>query len=288
MKNDETLRSLCPNDSVYEELLDYTKNKFNVENEIPESIPDEPFISIWSRIIGRTENEDIQMVINEEIPHGDQDVVLQEPESVKMEIYNSVAGNIPIIYVKHEDDFYELVTKIINKGKVMPNLKTTGASFAFGKNNKFIVLSNKPYSNIPANEIGLSEDVWKDYSMIIRREHESTHYFTKRFLGSSSQNLHDELVADFAGMYCAANEFPALWFLKGMGIDKYPEPQKAGRFEVYTTGLSEDAKKVLKGIIVKVAHNVEEWAKKDEVKNMSRNERIIFLCKNSLMDLYNL
>lgn len=282
------LKNLCPTDKVYKELLEYTKNGFSFEKKIPDVIPDESFIEIWSRIVERCKRENVQDVINDEIPHGETDVSLKRPDLVNIEIYNSVAGNIPVIYARDPEDFYELVTQIINHGKKMPNIEKTGASFAFGKSNKFIVLSNKPYSNIPAKEINLDEDTWKGYSIIIRREHECTHYFTKRFLGSSKQNLHDELVADFAGIFCATGKFYADWFLKGLGLDKYPKEQPIGRFPVYTTELSNEAKEVLKGIIVKVAYNVESWSKTNEAQNMSRNEKILFLCKNSLVDLYSM
>ena len=85
-------------------------------------------------------------------------------------------------------------------------------------NNKFVILSNKPYSNVPAERLGLEEEQWRNFSVIIRREHECTHYFTKRFLGSSRNNLHDELVADFTGIMCAVGEFNAFWLLRTNGF----------------------------------------------------------------------
>ena len=285
----KVLEELKANDSVvYEELSDYLENKFETDKKIPENISEELFIKRWRTIIDLANEIGITKALNESLPHGEEDIKFLEPDKVKLEIYKSVAGSIPVIYAFNENDFYELVTKLIHKGKKMPNLKKTGASFAFGLTNRFIILSNKPYSNIPAKSINLDENTWKDYSIIIRREHECTHYFTKRFLGSSRNNLHDELVADFAGIMCASGEFHSDWFLKGMGLDKYPESQKVGRFPVYTANLSDNSREVLKKIIIKVSKNVEKWSKKEKVKEMTRNERIMFLCRKSLLELYYL
>lgn len=284
----ELLKSLGADESTYDEILEYCENRFNVADYKSAPIEDEQFIDAWRGIISDIHGDNINEVMNDRIPHGEEDIKLRVPSGVSIEIYNSIAGNIPVIYAKDEQDFYELVRKLIHKGRTVPNIEKTGASFAFGKVNRFIILSNKPYSNIPAQRLGLEDEQWRKYSVIIRREHECTHYFTKRFLGSSQNNLHDELVADFTGIMCAIGEFKAEWFLVGMGIDKYPAEQEVGRFPVYTTSLSAGAADTMKKVIIKVANNVEKWSKQDIVKQMSRNERALFLCSNSLLDLYAL
>lgn len=282
------LEGLGADESTYDEILEYCKNRFNVADYTPAPIEDEPFIDAWRDIISDIHGDNITDVMNARIPHGDEDIKLRSPNGVSIEIYNSIAGNIPVIYAKDEQDFYEIVRKLIYKGRPAPNLEKTGASFAFGKVSRFIILSNKPYSNIPAQRLGLEDEQWRKYSVDIRREHECTHYFTKRFLGSSQNNLHDELVADFTGIMCATGEFKAEWFLVGMGIDKYPAEQEGGRFPVYTSSLSESAADTMKKIIIKAANNVEKWSNQDSVKQMSRNERVMFLCSKSLLELYGL
>ena len=44
----------------------------------------------------------------------------------------------------------------------------------------------------------------------------------------------------------------------------------------------------MKKIIIKVANNVEKWSNQDSVKKMSRNDRALFLCSKSLLELYEL
>ncbi|MDR1253888.1 MAG: hypothetical protein LBJ95_02600 [Oscillospiraceae bacterium] len=287
-KSSELLEAIGAKGEILQELLDYTANRFGKNPQIPEVIAEEPFIGAWKSFIEKVKDQGIVAALNNNISHGEEDIVLQKPEGVKIEIYDSLAGPIPIFYATDTKDFEELVIKLIHKGKEFPGIEKTGASFANGKSTRFIILSNKPYSNIPAQKLGLEDEQWKDFSLIIRREHECTHYFTKRFLGSSQNNLHDELIADYAGMSSAAGEYHADWFLIGMGIDDYPKPQTEGRFSIYTVGLSDEAKDVLKKITVKAARNIEKWSKKDENRKLTLREQILFLCSLSLLELYEL
>jgi hypothetical protein len=289
MKEDEkVLKSLGAEKEVLKELLEYSENKFNKNPVIPEEIQEEPFLEAWKNIVLEVKKHGIESALNKNVPHGEKDIILKNPEGVKLEIYNSIAGPIPVIYALTVEDFEELVIKLVKKGKEFPGIKKTGASFAYGSTNRFIVLSNKPYSNIPAEKLGLKEDQWKDYSLKIRREHECTHYFTKRFLGSSRNNIHDELVADFAGITSAAGKYYANWFLTGMGIDKYPEVQEEGRFIIYTSGISGDSCEILKKITFKAANNIEIWSKTEEAEKMNLKEKILFLCRKNLIELYSL
>lgn len=72
---------------------------------------------------------------------------------------------------------------------------------------RFIILSSIPYSGISAARMELSEAEWLRLSLIIRQEHECTHYFTKRVLGSMQNRLMDELMADYMGIRAALGYF---------------------------------------------------------------------------------
>ena len=287
-KHREILTSLGANDEIINELIEYTNNAFQFTELIPEQIDDEPFLELFRSMISESKNDDIAKILNSTMPHGDKDIIFTNSKDVKLEIYNSIAGNIPIFYAKNESDFQELVKKLIYKGKDIEIKKNVGASFASGKSIRFIILSNKPYSNIPANEINLLDEDWKDISIKIRRAHECTHYFTKRFLLSSRNNVHDELVADFAGFVSATGDYHPDWFLKGLGIDKFPAEQPEGRLSSYTSGLSPQAIETLKAITVKVAFNTKKWFDSPESQSLNFRDKILFLCKHNLLDLYSL
>ena len=285
------LKELCPNEKTYYELSEYLENKFNTNAEIPENISDEDFIPKWESIVKKYSNlktnQEKEDYINEIFPRENK-MKFKDVGSIKMRVYSSISGRIPIIYIENVDDFYELKTQVVNFGKPDPNIKQVGAAFVKSRLEKFIILSYKPYSNVSASELGLTDDQWKDYSMMIRKEHELAHFFTEKFLDSAKLNIHDELVADFVGIFSAVGKYHALWFLKGMGIDKYPEPQKKGRFSAYVTKLSDESREILKGITVKAAINIEKWSNTEESKNMNMREKIVFLCKNNVINLYSL
>ncbi|MDR0404953.1 MAG: hypothetical protein LBH37_04120 [Oscillospiraceae bacterium] len=286
--NEDTFKSLGASGEVLEELKKYAVNKFQRPYSIPQYIEEEPFVKPWKQLIAMAEIKGVEEALNANMAHGDEDISLKTPDDVKVEIYNSFAGPIPIIYISNVEDFEEIVVKLIHKGKRPVGIERTGASFAFGEKNRFIILSNKPYSNIPAEKLGLNTKKWQDLSLIIRREHECTHYFTKRFLGSSNNNMHDEIIADFAGILSADGKYHSHWFLAGMGLDEYPRPQTNGRFPVYTATLSDKAKEILKKITVKVANNLERWSNTEQATKMSLKDKVLFLCDNDLVDLYML
>ena len=136
MDNKNVLETFNLDEDTFQELMEYTENKFDINVNIPETIPDEDFISEWRCVLRACKKIGIEKAFNENLPHGPEDIKLRKPELTSLEIYNSIAGNIPVIYAKDEEDFYQLVIKLVNKGKDFPNIRKTGASFAFGKLNK--------------------------------------------------------------------------------------------------------------------------------------------------------
>ena len=96
-----------------------------------------------------------------------------------------------------------------------------------------MVLSDNPYSNVPAEKLGLDEQEWKKLSLVIRLEHESTHYFTKRVFQSMHNLFHDELIADFMGIRAASGSYRAEWFLNFMGLEQSTGYCEGGRLQNY-------------------------------------------------------
>jgi hypothetical protein len=126
---------------------------------------------------------------------------------------------------------------------------------------RFIILSSGPYSAVPAEAMNLEPDVWRSMSVQIRREHESAHYFTRRVFGSMHDTLHDELLADYLGVTAAIGQFDASWFLRFMGLENFPSYRRGGRLENYRGDppLSDSAFEVLQLLIVRAAHQLEEF-----------------------------
>ena len=160
---------------------EYISNRFQDANEI--DTPDTSFLEFWDRIIFYAAQFGADRAINEKICPN-LPVKFNSPKALEIEMYQSIAGRIPIIRVCDAKDFELLVTNIVYSGVRPENIESTGASFVFGKTTRFIILSEKPYSNVPASELGLTDEAdYKKKSFLLRRGHECTHYFTKQTYG---------------------------------------------------------------------------------------------------------
>jgi len=159
---------------------------------------------------------------------------LNQPERIRLEIYETtMAGKVPIIIVPNTDDFNTIICALANKNEPKELPKSMGASFINGINNwhrihklkaeflknnalenwneefkknilpnphlfkdKIIILSTKNYSSVKSDVFGIAPNIWKDYSLKIRREHECAHLFTLKHYGCIANNMHDEIKND--------------------------------------------------------------------------------------------
>ena len=198
---------------------------------------------------------------------------LQYPEKLQLKIHHSLAGSIPVLLPKTRADFVSLVQALTKKNEPEPIPDSMGACIVanynnWGKINQyrhqwssnsggnysetdwqaefrrlipqkqlyrdcFIILSDGFYSGVTPREMNLSEAEWRRLSLTIRLEHECTHYFTYRVLGSMRNNLLDELIADYQGIVAAVGEYRADWFLRFMGLESFPNYRTGGRLQNY-------------------------------------------------------
>lgn len=255
--------------------FEYISNKFDECKERSDHNFD--FLNRWKTICAFAADNSPSEAINKFLCHK-HPVAFEAPDSIRIEIYNSFAGEIPVIYIPDKNDFEMIVTNSVYKGIRPKNLSETGASFAFGKTNAFIMLSAKPYSNVPASEIGIDEKEWAEKSMIIRREHECTHYFTRQVYGISRNCLHDEIMADFFGLYEAFGSYKAEYFLRFIGVSG----GSGGRLKFYTEGLPEKVNNAVAETALHASAYLENWSVSNEFKHMTREERLRYLCKIGL------
>ncbi|NIS83194.1 MAG: hypothetical protein GTO14_24000 [Anaerolineales bacterium] len=126
---------------------------------------------------------------------------------------------------------------------------------------RFIVLSDGPYSNVPAKKMGFKDGQWRDLSVNLRLEHECTHYLTRRLFSSMRNNLLDELLADYHAIVAAAGRYRADWALLFLGLENFPDYREGGRFENYCGDppLSEEATLVLQKLVRDAVENLEHF-----------------------------
>ncbi len=271
--------------SSEEQLIfkDYLANHFieqekSVEQE--KNVEHEKNIERWKRIVGYAEKYDSAQAVNKFVAMG-KPVDFIDPAGVRIELFDSFAGKLPLIYVKNTEDFESLAANVVYKGVRPETLLYTGALFVFGKSMRFILLSAKPYSNIPASETGLSEKEWAEKSMIIRREHECTHYFTRMYFGIARNHLHDELIADFFGLYEAFGEYKREYFLKfmrGMRDGK-------GRLQIYAAHMSDGLYKAVSEVAFFASEGLEQYSRSERFLAMSREQQVLKLCRTGLAQM---
>lgn len=221
--------------------------------------------------------------------------------ALELHLYPSFAGRIPLLITRRRDLFVALFRALARKNEPVPVSDAQGASMVAGLNNwsrihtlrrqwneqspaeresatwaeefarirsrkelyqdRFILLSDGPYSSVPAAALGLDESRWRELSLIIRREHECTHYFTRRVFGSARNHLYDELLADYVGLVRATGCFRADWFLFFLGLESYPDYRAGARLDLYRGDppLSDPAFRVLHTLIRSTALNLERF-----------------------------
>lgn len=237
---------------------------------------------------------------------------LEHPEGLRLEIHPTPAGRIPLLITRGRADFVALVQALARRNEPVPVPESMGALAVAGYNNwervralqqrsampfadlrerrelyqdRFIVLSDGPYSDVPAAEMGFEEHAWRERSLVLRREHECAHYFTRRVLGSMRNHLHDELIADDAGICAVAGRFRADWFLRFLGISGRAE---AARLEIYrgTPPLSDGAWVIAQKLLTRAAHNLERFdAQRGDTPPHERAPRIAALASLGLLGL---
>lgn len=222
------------------------------------------------------------------------------PAAIELQLYRSAAGAIPLLIVRSRPEFLTLVRALGKRNEPVPLPDSMGALMIAGYNNwhrvgelrrayeaqrpeeraaptwreafaalnsrrelyqdRFILLSDGPYSAVPAAEMGLPEEVWRAKSLILRRDHECAHYATRRLFGSMKNHLHDELIADYAGIVAAEGHFRADWFLRFAGLDQ-EAPRPGARALIYRCDppLSDEAFAIFCSHVKKAARHVETF-----------------------------
>ncbi len=219
------------------------------------------------------------------------------PAQLQLDLYQSLAGRIPTIVSTQRKDFVSLVRALAMKNEPVPIPKSMGSVTVAGYNDwsrirrlreewetknptgdwaneferiiprkelyqdRFIILSDGPYSGVPAKDMGVTVKEWRRLSLVIRRHHECTHYFTRRLFSSMKNRLIDELIADYMGIVAAAGRYRADWFLRFVGLEDFPQYRKGGRLENYRGDppLSDGAFKILQALVQRAAENLDRF-----------------------------
>jgi hypothetical protein len=226
---------------------------------------------------------------------------LSAPNELALSIAPTMAGRIPVLVAGNREDFVALIQAFTERNEPTPVPAAMGACIVKGLNNwsriaayrdawsrerggatdeewseefsrliphkeryqdRMILLSRGPYSGIAAAAIGFDEEEWLARSLVLRREHEFTHYFTYRVFGVMRNHVFDELVADFVGLVRALGHYRADLALRFLGLESFPKYREGGRLEVYRgqPPLSDEAFAVVRSLTVRAARNLQQLA----------------------------
>ncbi|WP_299618562.1 hypothetical protein [uncultured Tenacibaculum sp.] len=253
-------------------------------------------------------------------------LLLEDENALWLDIYESkLIGKVPVLIVSNVNDFKTLVCAFSNKNEPADLPKSMGAAFIKGINNwdrisklkkawqeektaiswnqffkqeilpnrdlyqdKLIILSTKPYSGVAHEVLNVSESLWQEASVDIRKEHESAHLFTLNYYGQMAKNIHDELIADYAGIIRVSGKFDKNWMLHFLGLESYPNYRNGGRFQNYMNdNCSSEAFKCLVKITKKAIDTIQEFD--SELGNVSSEEdrlsRIKSICEVDILSM---
>jgi len=198
---------------------------------------------------------------------------LTDPDSLKLMMYESLAGTLPVLIAANRADFERLMQAFTCRSEPKDIPASMGACMLAGFNNwnrihrlryeweqkaapfnsdplwrkefkkilpqkslyqdRFMVLSRGAYSAVPASAFNLTDTEWKAISLALRLEHECTHFFTKRMFQSMENHLYDEIIADFMGITGATGHYRSGWALYFLGLENYPDYRTGGRLQNY-------------------------------------------------------
>ncbi|HEY6892965.1 MAG TPA: hypothetical protein VI258_02270 [Rhodanobacteraceae bacterium] len=227
-------------------------------------------------------------------------LTLARPDRLTLEIRETIAGRLPILVAGERADFVALVQAFTGRNEPVDVPPAMGACIVNGLNNwdrvaayrsawerdhqddaaaggwsaefkrfaahkelyqdRLIILSRGPYSAIDAASAGLNEAEWLDRSVVIRREHECTHYFTYRVFASMRNNVFDELIADFVGLVRAFGGYRGELARRFLGLESYPAIRSGSRLDVYRADLSDESLAVVASLAVAATRNLQAFA----------------------------
>lgn len=247
---------------------------------------------------------------------------LNQPGGLELSLHRTFAGRIPVLAVDDREDFVALVRAFACRNEPEPVPVSMGACIVAGLNNwdrvarhrrsfeaargvagdeaawaeefreltrrkelyqdRFLIISRGPYSGVPAAAVGLGEEEWLARSLVVRRAHECTHYVCKRILGRMSNNAHDEIIADFAGLLAGFGRYDGDLALRFFGLESFPAYRRGGRLELYLgqPPLSPAAVEVLRVLVFRAVRNIEALAAPEtsEIEELSGRMVLALAC----------
>ncbi len=189
----------------------YLKRRY----EIPEKLPglpltDEPFVLSWRE----AEGQEVLDFLSEEFKLSVSGFPWENIGALKISFAGSLGGRLPAIATQSHSDFRAMEALLNGREKLRAYPPTVNAFTMQTRakqiyRHRVLLLNYAPYSNIPAETMGISEADWLTRSHKLRMRHECAHYETLRIFGGMQNHALDEIMADALGQIAAFGNFDA-------------------------------------------------------------------------------
>ena len=217
---------------------EYLSHCYSIPEMLPLlPLPAEKFVATWKEAAGKEALD----FLTEITGRRSMKFPLKDKDALHIFLKETLGGPLPVIVTGNHGDFLS-VEAMLNGKDVLSCIPVTVNAFTMParadkiSGHRVILLGRAPYSNVPAQQLGLEEELWLERSFRLRLAHECVHYETLRLLGDMQNHPLDEIVADAIGQIAAFGNFSAerqrLFFGLGQGTDRC-----TGRLSFYCRGV---------------------------------------------------
>ncbi len=190
---------------------EYLRRKYDIPATLPKTpLKDEPFATNWREADGKETLDFLADVLR--LPAFD--FQWENRDALKISFAQTLGGRLPVIATESHRDFRQMEA-LMSAREDVPELPLTVNAFTIEARaasifrHRVLLLNYAPYSNIPAEKLGLPEREWLERSHRLRMRHESAHYETLRLFGGMQNHALDEILADALGQIAAFGDFDA-------------------------------------------------------------------------------
>ena len=195
----------------FQSAEEYLKHRYEIPDALPElPLADEPFVASWQEAEGKGVLDFLSAKLG--LPAAD--FQWENVGALKISFAGSLGGRLPVIATESHPDFRNMGALLNGRKKAQAYPPTVNAFTIQTRaesiyRHRVLLLNYAPYSNIPAEAMGLSEADWLIRSHRLRLRHECAHYETLRIFNDMQNHALDEIMADALGQIAAFGNFDA-------------------------------------------------------------------------------
>ena len=260
---------------------EYLSHSYSMPEPQPElPLTDEDYVKQWQRYSG----QNVLEFLKEEFQIETDKYNFKEQAKITLTFTRTLGGILPVVLTSNHED-YVMMEALLNGRDELRELPLTVNAFTIPARNeniyrhRIILLNEAPYSNVPAEKLGLKADEWLQKSYKLRLRHESAHYETLRIFGGMKNHALDEIIADALGQIAAFGNFNAarqrLFF--GLHGDKCD-----GRLQFYCQKVLEGERRLVYEVVYKALDIVEEKIREALSENLSERTILYMLAGQTL------